>query len=293
MAENNTRKTASNSGKYAFRRFCALAFLAFGLWYFNNYSLKTTYASVSSEKITQPVRLTILSDLHAHEGSISNNRIMKKIKDSEPDAVFVLGDMYSRKASENEIDIAVELITNIVSEGYNTYFVSGDHDTSASYIASLAAGGVHVMNYISEYAEINGSRFKIMGIDNVYYTDTFDLDNIFTTDYDCFNILLAHIPNFQKFAQFGADLTLCADTHGGMVQLPFGLGTVYDTFSGTWFPEQRTDGDVYDKGMFNYDGGAMFITSGIGDSPYPVRLFNRPEIVSLEILPKEATGNEY
>ncbi len=293
MAENNTHKTKSGSGKYAFRRFCAIAVFAFLFWYFNNYSLKTTYTSVSSDKILQPVRLTILSDLHVHKGGISNKKIMKKIRNSEPDAVFVLGDMYSRGASENEIDIAIELITDIAAEGYNTYFVSGDHDTSESYISSLAVGGVHVMNYISEYAEINGSKFKIMGIDNVYYSDTFDLRSVFTTDYDCFNILLAHIPNFTKFSQFGADLTLCADTHGGMIQLPFGFGTVYDIFSETWFPEQRLDGDIYDKGMFEYDGGAMFITSGIGDSPYPVRLFNCPEIVSLEILPREAAENEY
>ncbi len=293
MAKNNTRQNGSNSGKYAFRRFCALAVLAFIFWYFNNYSLKTTYTSLGSHKISQPVKLTILSDLHVHNGSISDKRIMQKVKDSDPDAVFVLGDMYSRGASDNEINMALELITGIAAEGYNTYFVPGDHDTSASYIKSLSAGGVHVMSYVSEYADIKGGKFKIMGIDNVYYTDTFNLNNVFTIDNDCFNILLAHIPNFTKFAQFGADLTLCADTHGGMIQLPFGLGTAYDTFSGMWFPEQRTDAEIYDKGMFVYDGGAMFITSGIGDSPYPVRIFNRPEIVSLEILPKEASGNEY
>lgn len=288
MAEKNFRRTGSTRGKYAFRRFCALAILAFLFWYFNNYTLKTTYVSVSSDKISQPVRLTILSDLHAHKGGISNKKIMRKIRGSEPDAVFVLGDMYSRGASENEIEIAVGLITDIAAEGYTTYFVSGEHDTSASYISALSAGGVRVMNYAQEYAEIKGSEFKIMGIDNVYYSDTFDLSNAFTLDDDHFNILLAHIPNFPAFAEFGAELTLCADTHGGMARLPFGLGTVYDSVGDRWLPKLLTDDKVYDKGFFEYDGGAMFITSGIGDSPYPVRLFNRPEIVSLEILPKEA-----
>ena len=92
-----------------------------------------------------------------------------------------------------------------------------------------------------------------------------------------------------KFADFGADLTLCADTHGGMFRLPF-VGPVYDTQTRIKFPNLKNTGiPVYDKGWFDYQGGSMFITSGVGDSPYPVRFFNRPEIVCLDILPSEVT----
>ena len=56
---------------------------------------------------------------------------------------------------------------------------------------------------------------------------------------------------------------------------------MYDALTEKWFPELTSCDSVYDKGWFKYKGGAMFITSGIGDYPYPVRFCNRPEIVPL------------
>lgn len=193
----------------------------------------------------------------------------------------MLGDMYSRQSDKAKINIALDLMSDIASD-YPAYFVSGDHDMAAGYLSELSGFGVHVMNYNAETLEIKGNRFQIMGIDNVYYTPTFDLNNAFYLDESCFSILLAHIPNYEKFAAFGADLTLCADTHGGMLRIPV-IGPVYDSLSGKYLPTLR-NGEVYDKGWFEYNGGSMFITSGIGDSPYPVRLCNRPEVVSIDIL---------
>jgi len=279
--ENKASKKKNK--KHPWIRFWTTVLIIFFFWRYNNYYLKINETSSTSPKISEPVRFAILSDLHAHDGSISNDRILAKLKEIDPDAVFVLGDMYSRNSDIDEQNIAIKLMKNI-AEDHPTYFVSGDHDTSESYKSALSDSGVHVMCYTEEILELKGSRFRIMGIDNVYYTPTFDLNNAFLPDESCYNILLAHIPNYEKFAAFGADLTLCADTHGGMARLPF-VGALYDTFSGNIFPTLRNI-KVYDKGWFEYNGGEMFITSGIGDSPCPVRLFNLPEIVSLEILPE-------
>lgn len=281
---NSRPVNKKNNSKYAFRRFCAFVVILVFVWWFNNYTLKITETSIASVKIAEPVKLAVISDLHAHTGSISNKKILGKINKISPDIVVIMGDMYSRGSSEHEKNIAIELMTDISAE-YITYFVPGDHDTSMAYMESLSDVGIHVMNYKSEIIEIKNNSFKIMGIDNVHYTSTFDLTNAFAIDENCYNILLAHIPNFSKFANFGADLTICADTHGGMIQLPFGLGAGYDSLTDRWFPELRGDENVYDKGWFDYENGSMFITSGIGDSPYPVRFCNRPEVVSLEIIP--------
>lgn len=264
-------------------RIWKILLVLFLIWFFNNYSLKITRASMVSDKISETVCIAVLSDLHVHNGSISSSRIMRKIDTISPDAVFILGDMYSRGSNDEKIGMAVDFITS-VNEKYPVYFVSGDHDTSPAYFETLENNGVHVMNYTSEYAEIKGTRFKIMGIDNVYYSPTFDLNNAFTLDESCFDIVMAHIPNYQAFSKFGADLTLSADTHGGMVRLPF-MGAVYDPLTDTFFPKLRGV-KAYDKGWFEYDGGELFITSGIGDSPYPVRFWNLPEVVSIEIVPE-------
>lgn len=269
--------------KYARRRFWALMIIFFGIWYFNNYTLKITSTSVASPKISEPVRLAVLSDYHVHAGSISSSAIMTKLEKIDPDAVMILGDMYSRDGSENDRNRAIWLMSDIAAE-YPVYFVSGDHDISSNYLTKLAENNVHVMNYAAENMLLKGQEICIMGIDNVYYTPTFDLQKEFTIDPGCYNILLAHIPNYTKFSGFGADLTLCADTHGGMVRLPI-IGTLFDPLTNRYLPTLRS-GTVYDKGWFEYDGGSMFITSGIGDSPYALRFWNRPEIVSIDILPQ-------
>lgn len=272
--------------KYARRRFWALMIIFFIVWYFNNYTLKITSTSVTSPKISEPVRLAVLSDYHVHAGSISSSSIMAKLEKIDPDAVMILGDMYSRDGSENDRNRAIWLMSDIAAE-YPAYFVSGDHDISSNYLTKLAENNVHVMNYAAENMILKGQEIRIMGIDNVYYTATFDLRKEFTIVPSCYNILLAHIPNYTKFSDFGADLTLCADTHGGMVRLPI-IGTLFDPLTNRYLPTLRS-GTVYDKGWFEYESGSMFITSGIGDSPYALRFWNRPEIVSIDILPLPTT----
>ena len=98
---------------------------------------------------------------------------------------------------------------------------------------------------------------------------------------------MAHIPNYDSYAAFGADLTICGDTHGGIIQLPFGRGPAYYSETGEWFPEIfGSRSDIYDKGMFDYDGGTMFITSGLGAYPLAARFNNRPEIAFIDIVPQ-------
>ena len=293
MSENNAQKNDSGKKKKSFRNAAAMLLAVGGVWWFNNYTLKTTETSYSSPKATSHFRIAVVSDLHAHKYSISGKNIMRHIVRESPDAVFVLGDMYSRGSSQAEKDMAVEAVEDMVKAGYPTYVVSGEHDYDDDYLAAIENTGAKLMNYKCEYLEINGCKVQLMGIDNVYYSPTFDLHNEFQTDEDCFSILLAHIPNYRKFAEFGADLTLCADTHGGMVQLPFGLGPAIDPNTGQWFPELHCDSkEVYDKGWFEYRNGAMFITSGIGDSPYPVRFNNRPEVVIIDIRPEKMPVSE-
>lgn len=271
------------------KRFLMFIAILFIIWWFNNYTLKTAKFTVNSDKITNSVRIAVMSDLHATEHGISNENILRKIENSDPDLVFMLGDMYSRDSEWEDIEIPIDLVSMITGKGYPVYFVPGEHDTSRTYIDEMAAAGAHVMDYKSEIINVNGNNIEILGIDNVYFSPTFDLNNAFTLTPGCFSILMAHIPNYESYAAFGADLTICGDTHGGIIQLPFGRGPAYYSETSEWFPEiSGYREDIYDKGMFPYSGGAMFITSGIGAYPLPARLNNRPEIAVIDI---EASGN--
>lgn len=272
--------------KYFFRRLFAVIAVLVLVWWYNNYTLKINKTSIVSDKISSNIRIALISDMHATKYGISNSNIISKIDKINPDIVLVLGDMYTTKSKWNLMEIPINLMKSLVDSGYPVYFAEGDHDRYAKYLSALRKNGVHVMDYKEEIVNIKGNNLKIMGIDNAYYSSTFDLTNEFSLDENCYNILLAHIPNYKKFAQFGADLTVCADTHGGIIQLPFGMGAVYDALTSRWLPKLTSDAPLYDKGWFAYDGGAMFITSGIGDYPVPARFNNRPEVVSIDIIPK-------
>lgn len=280
MSQNN-KKVKS---KYFFRRLLAVIAVIFLILWYNNYTLKINYTSISSSKVSSNIKIAVISDLHATKYGISNSNIIGKVNKINPDIVFVLGDMYTRKSKWNLIEIPINLMKSLVDDGYPVYFSAGDHDRSEKYFDELKKAGVHVMNYREETVNIKGNNLKIMGIDNAYYTSTFDVSNAFEADDNCYNILMAHIPNYSKFAKFGADLTLCADTHGGIIQFPFGIGAAYDALNEKWLPEITGNSTVYDKGWFGYKGGAMFITSGIGDYPVPARFNNRPEVVSINII---------
>lgn len=282
--ETAPESEAPKKKKKGLKRFFIFVLICVLVWWVNNYTLKTVHFTVYSDEIVSDVRIVVISDLHATEKGISNEAVLKKIQRAEPDLVFMLGDMYSRGSEWELMELPVKLVQQVESAGYPVYFVPGEHDTSQLYIDAMADAGASVMDYRSEIVEVKGNYIEILGIDNVYFSPTFDLDNAFTLTPDCFSILMAHIPNYDAYADFGADLTLCGDTHGGIIQLPFDKGPAYYSETGEWFPEiNGTRPDVFDKGMFPYSGGAMFITSGIGNSPAPVRFNNRPEVAVIDI----------
>ncbi len=282
------KKSARKKGKKK-HTFLKIAALLLVIWWFNNFTMKTEYCRLTSPKLTSELRLAVIADLHSEGGGISNDSIVEAVECEKPDAVFFLGDMFSYDSSEEARNVPVELAVMLIAKGFPVYFVTGEHDCyDDSYITRMTAAGAVYVSYTDEYLTVKENKLHIMGINNVYYGSEFSLANEFANEADCFNIMLAHIPNYDCFAEFGADLTICADTHGGMAQIPLGGGPVYDTETGAWFPEFRyPDQKVYDKGFFKYDGGGMFISAGLGTSPAPVRFNNRPEVDIIEIKPSQ------
>lgn len=290
MAENKHKKTSEkkpSAEKTKKKSHLWVWILIFIVWVIGNYTLNTNETSITSPKVSSNIRFAVISDQHATKHGIKNSKILEKITEASPDIVFILGDMYTRKSDWELVQKPIDLTADIVSAGFPVYCVTGEHDTGDIYISELKKAGAHVLSYEEENVEVKGNRLHIMGIDNVYYSPTFDLSTVFSVDESCYNILLAHIPNYDKFADFGADLTLCGDTHGEMAQLPFGAGPLYCSDTKSWLPKLlHKEQKIYDKGFFDYDGGTMFITSGIGVYPAPVRFNNRPEVVIMDIRPK-------
>ena len=254
-----------------------LLFLAI-FWYWSAFTLTVTRVELTSEKLKKPVTIVQLSDLHGASFGKENRLLLEAVRKEAPDLVVLTGDLYTY-GDEAGWTRALAL-AEALAEEWPVYYVNGEHDNSASFHEALSRAGVRVLDY--ETAELPEYNLCLYGISNVYFSPTYDLHNAFTLDPSKYNLLLAHQVNAGAYASFGLDLALCGDTHGGLIRLP-GLGAVY--YEGRWLPEQGAEPE-YLKGLYDLGGTRLFVSSGLGNYPLPLRLFNRPEIAVLHLSPK-------
>lgn len=92
---------------------------------------------------------------------------------------------------------------------------------------------------------------------------------------DGFTLLLSHRPElFDVYVTCNADLVLSGHAHGGQFRLPF-IGGLAAPNQGL-FPK-------YDAGLFSEGKTKMLVSRGIGNSIFPFRVNNRPEIILIEL----------
>ena len=248
------------------------------IWWFNTCTLRVEKVEISDARIKDEVTIVQISDLHGYSFGKDNSSLVKAVAKQEPDFIVATGDMFSN-GSEDGRQVALSLMTELTKVA-PVYYVNGEHDNLDDFDAQLEQVGVNVLDYEEDVVVIGETRLHLYGINNVYYTETFDLSNEFVLDEDAYNILFAHIQNFEKFSSFGMDLSLCGDTHGGQVRLPF-IGAVY--MDDTWFPDNKGE---YIKGLYESDGKRLFVSGGLGSNPIPVRFWNRPEISVIKLVPE-------
>lgn len=86
---------------------------------------------------------------------------------------------------------------------------------------------------------------------------------------ESYKILLAHRPEyFDKYNN--VDLIFSGHAHGGQVRLPF-IGGLFAPGQGL-LPK-------YDAGVYKEGGKAMVVSRGLGNSLFPFKVNNNPEIV--------------
>jgi predicted MPP superfamily phosphohydrolase len=89
-----------------------------------------------------------------------------------------------------------------------------------------------------------------------------------------FTVALAHSPDIFPFtARLGWPLLLAGHTQGGQVRLPFIGALATDTVLGRRFS----------AGLYDREGGRLFITRGIGTSRVPLRFLSPPELSLLTL----------
>lgn len=269
-----------NNKRKILKLFCLICIpVLLVVWSFNNFTIKTTVTTLTSEKFNEEVRIALVSDIHL---SVFTDKkgIIKSITETNPDLIFVLGDIYSR-GQTHKINEACTLIQDL-SKIAEVYVVVGDHDYDDEYKNEVKKlNNVHLMDYEYRDIDIKGNKLRIYGINNAYFSDNFDLSKEFDAPpKDRVNILLAHIPSMEHYGDFGFDYIFCGDTHGGMVRLPY-LGGIY--YNGYILPKLTYKDEITDKGLYEYENTSLFVTSGVGHYPLPLRFGCRPEICLIKI----------
>ena len=111
--------------------FCLfLTVLLLVVWSYNNLTLKTVEASLASDKAKDEIRIALISDLH-YSFIYNNNEVISRVKETKPDIIFVLGDMYSRGMT-GRIDNVISFLEKL-SDIADIYAVTGDHDYDDEY----------------------------------------------------------------------------------------------------------------------------------------------------------------
>lgn len=229
------------------------------------YRKTTIYTSV---EFGQPMKMTMISDAHVGTAVLRSDlpEIVEKIQETEPDVIFLLGDIFDHNTSESLRHATIRAFSEL-SAPYGVFYVEGNHEAKLEEETAddFRAAGIQVL-YDQVTVLPNGVR--IVGRRDFEDDEQLPLETVLA-GVDCTEplILLSHQPRELKEAEkLGVDLALCGHTHGGQF-----FGNIL-TYLGNDM--------VYGKKKF---GTMTAITSsGIGAGGVPAKLGAPCEIVVVE-----------
>lgn len=266
------------------------------LWqHFELKKFRITSYEYRTDKVTQSVTFAVVADLHAHVYGRDNDILLQKIKEQKPDMILVPGDMIVSRYPET-YETAYQALAKL-TEIAPVYFSNGNHESRVSkvpvmqteaflaYENRVRKSGVHILNNASTELTLHGEKFCISGLEiplECYGKGSYEpLPEHFIQEAlgeakkDTVQILLAHNPMFAKeYADWGADITVCGHTHGGLVRIP-GIGSVISP-QFELFPK-------YDAGEFEFDGKKVYVSKGLGTHTFHIRVFDRAEVLMIRI----------
>lgn len=225
-------------------------------------------------------RIVHISDLHGSLFGENNSRLADFIKRQNGDIIAMTGD-FAGKSTELE---AVDGLLEELGQETPVYFVGGNHEWVGDLMPRmrriLAQHGARCLE--NEYLthEKDGASIVIAGAEDpngrADMTDPETLAREIRDNYpDSFVLWLGH-RNFwvKKYPSLPVDLILSGHAHGGIIRLPV-IGGLLNT-------GHKLIAE-YEKGLYSGNGYIMEVTTGLGNSIFIPRLFNRPEVVCITL----------
>jgi predicted MPP superfamily phosphohydrolase len=215
-------------------------------------------------------KAALISDVHL--GHVRNGsflrRMVAKILNEEPDAIFIAGDLYDGTAIDAKRAAAP---LSKLAAPHGVYFVAGNHEQfgdDSKYLSAVEAAGVRVLT--NEKVEADG--LQIIGVPYRHATQDGHFASVLEgigVDRERASILLCHAPDHPEVAEAaGVSLQLSGHTHVGQF-IPW-----------SWMARRIYRQFVY--GLSRIGKMQVFTSSGAGTWGPPLRLGSNPEIVVLQ-----------
>ncbi len=255
----------------------AVIFLIYAIYQNKNVGL--TFHEFLSDKVKKEKRIVHLSDIHNDLFGKNNSRLIELIESVNPDYIFITGDLLdSRRTNVYRCYYLIEKIIKIAP----VYFVTGNHESRKKFYPKfkekLIESGVVVLNNRKVELEeiclagIDDPGFKAKPNEPLYRKIIEEQLN--KIELGSFNVLLAHRPQYlDVYSKYDFDLVLTGHAHGGQIRLPY--------IGGLLSPQQGIL-PKYTTGIYEMNNTKMIVSRGLGNSLFPLRVFNNPEIIVID-----------
>ena len=258
----------------------AALLLAGTIWiWIDNSRIVTTHYTVTNGKVPDAFDgfvIAQVSYLHNAAFGEGNARLLDALAEAEPDIIVITGDLIDSRRTDVETAAAFAEAAVTIAP---VYYVAGNHEgrvpeAAAALEKRMTAAGVHILHNERMTLSRGGAEIDILGLDDPSGTETDGLsaDEIAAmTEQGRFTVLLSHRPDlFARYCASGVDLVFSGHAHGGQIRLPL--------FGGLFAPHQGFFPD-YTQGCYTENGTTMVVSRGLGNSLFPFRVNNPPELV--------------
>ena len=271
------------------KRWVILAVLAALLLTALDQRLMVQRYSVPLSGIVAPVRLALVTDFHGCDYGPGAQDLVDATAAQKPDVVLLAGDIYD---DDMPWDASDELV-QALAQRWPCFYVTGNHEywtnRSAEICRRVEAAGVIVLDMDARTIEVHGQRLNICGVPDPYamkYAGAPDTEvqlaaALMQAEPGAVTILLAHRPELVgKYAEAGFKPVLSGHAHGGQVRIPGLINGLYAPNQGL-LPQ-------YAGGSYQLGGTTLIVSRGLArESTRIPRIFNRPELVVVDLTPAE------
>ena len=257
--------------------------LRFRNWVSNE--LEITHARVASHKISAPIRLAVISDLHACYYGPGQTKLVTAIRAFAPDAILYTGDTLDDALPPTHSITLFEALRGFCP----SFSVLGNHElryhAGPIYRSLLRRHNIAVLSGEGRILTgSNGAQINICGVDDPSIGEVLFASQLQgardSVNPALFSVLLSHRPErVWQYLPYGFDLILSGHAHGGQWRLPCLPNGLYAPHQGI-FPRHT-------NGMYRYGKQRHLVSRGLALESTRVvpRIFNRPELVFLTISP--------